>query len=178
MTEETNSTSEITLLKDKEWSIIESELCLVADFLPLAGCTVKDGTVISPSTIVPYASVNVTCKKIQKKITGFICHKIDFLHLWSAFKERGIDEQEEEVLIYWTTKHYKDITSKLFSGFMKNLLGAIPLPKLVVMISQKDIYKTRTNSFKWPLEKDAIDFAIVLSSGTKKPNYWIPEVMK
>lgn len=178
MTEETNSTGEITLRKDKEWSIIESELCLVTDFLPLAGSTVKDGTVISSSTDEPYASVNIACKKVPEKIKGYICHKIDFLHLWSAFKERGVNEDEEEVLIYWSRKHYKYSISKLISGFTMSFLGATPLPKMVVIISQKDSYRTLANSYKWPLKQDAIDFSIVLSSGTQKPNYWIPEVMK
>lgn len=104
MTHSSNEQAEIILRKDKEWSLIDSELCLVTDFSPLAESKVEGGIVISPEKNVPYASIILDCKKTHEKITGFICHEIDFFHLWAAFRERGIVEEKEEVLIYWSVK--------------------------------------------------------------------------
>jgi hypothetical protein len=85
-----NKNSEILLRKDKEWSLIDGELCLVDDFAPLVGSFVKNGVVISSQSSLPYASVNLSCKKIPENITGFITHKIDFSNLWAAFLDRVI----------------------------------------------------------------------------------------
>ena len=169
---------EIILRKDKEWSLIDSELCLVTDFLPLMGSTVKDGIAISPVTNAPYASINIECKRTQERITGFICHKMDFTHLWAAFRERGVNEAKEEVLIYWSTKHYKYKIIKLLSTCMLILLGATSLPKIVVMVCPKGTYENRANGFKWPPKQEALLFACILVSGIRYPNCWIPDVMK
>ena len=32
-----NTKSELILRKDREWSLIDSELCLITDFLPILG---------------------------------------------------------------------------------------------------------------------------------------------
>ena len=119
------------LLKDSQWSIIDGELCRVVDFVPMA--SVKGGK-ISADKVTPYASVVLECNKFPTKIKGFITHKIDFLHLWVAFKERGI-EQDEEVLIFWSKKHYKKVF-KIFSAF---------LPKLWVMICPRNAFELWTN---------------------------------
>ena len=173
-----NTKSEIILRKDREWSLIDSELCLITDFLPILGSAVKDGIVINPVTNEPYASINIECKRTKAKITGFICHKIDFTHLWSAFRERGVNEEEEEILIYWSTRHYKNRILRLLSALTLNFLGATPLPKVVVMVCPKGTYKNRADGFKWPQDQEALLFAAILVSGTKSPNCWIPDVMK
>jgi len=80
---------------------------------------------------MPYASVTMECKKIPNKITGFITNKMDFMHLWAAFKERTV-KQNEEVIILWSKKHYKLKLLKFFSGFW---------PKLWIMICQKNAFK-------------------------------------
>ena len=90
-----NKHSEASFLKDSQWCTIDGELCRVIDFVPLG--SIKDGKVLALKKWTPYASVTIECKKFPEKITGFVCHKMDFLHLWSAFKERGI-KQNEEVL--------------------------------------------------------------------------------
>jgi len=178
MTYFSNTQPEIILRKDREWSLIDSELCLVTDFLPLMGSTVKDGIAISSVTNVPYASINIECKKIKEKITGFICHKMDFAHLWAAFRERGVNEEKEEVLIYWSTKHYKYKILKILSASMLIILGATHLPKIVVMVCPKGTYESRANGFKWPPKQEARLFVYILVFGIKSPSWWVPDVMK
>jgi hypothetical protein len=169
--------SEITLRKDKEWSSIDSELCRITDFTPLNGSTVKGGEAISPVTTEPYASVTIECKKYLNKVTGFITHKIDFINLWTAFREREIGESEE-VLIYWTTKHYK---SKMLGMF------SVALPKIIVMVHEKGAYERGLNN------KDNVCGKFGMGSNCKLPTeenaqafiyssmpiiFWIPDIMK
>ncbi len=174
--------SEIILRKDKEWSLIDSELCLVTNFIPLMGSTVKDGVVVSPNVNTPYASVTIKCKKTKEEITGFITHKIDFVNLWHVFKEINLNEEKEEVLIYWTTKHYNNIVAKIISAFYLTLLGGTPLPKIFVMLYQKGTYdkcghgnrfETKGNC-KLPLKENAQVFIY----GSVPINCWIPDIMK
>lgn len=152
--------SEVTLLKDREWSVIDGELCRVIDFVPL--CLIKNGKVLALNKPTPYASVHVECKKLPTKITGFICHKIDFMHLWMAFKERTV-KQDEEVIIIWTKKHYKKIY-KIFSAFM---------PRLWVMICPNGAFELKVNpSYKPELTGEA------RWKATKPIIDWKPEVME
>jgi len=166
--------SEIILRKDREWSLVDSRLCLITDFLPFMGSIVKDGKAISPVTTAPYASITVEYKGTHNKITGFITHKMDFINLWSAFRERVIDEKKEEVLIYWTTKHYKYKVLKIFSAFILAILGASPLPKIIVMICPKGTYKKLSDDFPL-LSKEEI---LVFVYGLASLKWWIPDVMR
>lgn len=127
-----NKQTELSLIKDNQWSAIDGELCRVIDFSPRY--SIKEGKVLSINKWTPYASVTIECKKFPEEITGFVCHKIDFLHLWSAFKERGI-KQNEEVLILWSKKHYNKLY-KIFTAF---------LPRLWVMICPKGTFELETN---------------------------------
>lgn len=151
---------ENTLLKDSDWSVVEGEVCRVIDFAPL-GSSVKDGDVKVLDKSTPYASVTLECRKFPNRITGFITHKVDFLHLWAAFKERGVKENEE-VLISWYKKGLKT-SAKIFSPFM---------PKLVVMICKKEAYELINDSnFKPELSGEA-------RFNAEKPIIeWKPEVM-
>jgi len=124
----------ITLLKDEEWSLIDGGICRVIDFVPM-GSSVKDGKVITMDMTTPYASIQIECKKIPKEITGFITHKIDFINLWNAFRERGVKENEE-LLIIWSTKHYKSKIIKPLSRIM---------PKLRVIICPKNAFERLTD---------------------------------
>ncbi len=92
------------LRKDSECSVIDGEPCRVIDFTPLA--SVENGRVVAPNITDPYASVTWECKKMPSATKGFVTHKMDFANLWAAFKERGISDNEE-VIIIWTAKHYK-----------------------------------------------------------------------
>jgi len=148
------------LLKDSQWSAIDEELCRAVDFVPIA--SVKEGKILAIGK-TPYASVVLECEKRPTKIKGFITHKLDFIHLWTAFKERTIT-QDEEVLIIWTRKEYKNIIYKIFSTFM---------PKLWVMVCPKEAFELATNpdykhelkgEARWKARDPIID--------------WKPEVMK
>ena len=151
---------EKTLLKDSDWSEIEGEVCRVIDFVPMG--SVKDGNVKTLDTSTPYASVILECRKFPNKITGFITHKVDFLHLWAVFRERGIKENEE-VLISWYRKGLKTF-AKIFSPIM---------PKLVVMICRREAYELiNDQNFKPELRGEA-------RFNAEKPIVeWKPEVMK
>jgi len=124
-----------SLLNDSQWSVIDSEICRVIDFTPLSG-SVRDGKVSSVDKTTPFASVTLECKKLPTKTTGFITHKDDFFHLWSAFKERRVN-QDEEVLIIWTKKQYKNIIYRALSASM---------PKLWVMICPKNAFEIAVNT--------------------------------
>jgi hypothetical protein len=124
---------EVTLISDKEWSIIDAEFCRVVDFSPL-GASIKNGQVITANKVLPYATITIECRKFPTYVKGYIYHKIDFQHLWAAFKERTI-KQDEEVLIFWSKKHYKSYV-KVLSAFM---------PRLWVMIFPKEAYELMTD---------------------------------
>lgn len=149
-----------TLLKDNDWSVIEGEVCRVVDFVPMGA--VKDGNVKALDTSTPYASVTLECRKFSYKITGFITHKVDFIYLWTAFKERGVKE-DEEVLISWYKKGLKTF-AKILAPFM---------PKLVVMICKKEAYELINNpNFRPELSGEA-------RFNAEKPIVeWKPEVMQ
>ena len=119
---------EIILKKDSEWSVIDSEPCRIIEFTPLA--SVRNRKVVVTNKTEPYASVILECKKLPQQTKGFICHKMDFQHLWSAFKDRGV-QQNEEVIIFYSKKQLKNY-AKIFSAFM---------PRLWVMICQKGAFE-------------------------------------
>lgn len=121
-----------SMRKDSEWSVIDGEPCKVIEFTPLA--SIQNGKVVAPNKTEPYASVIFECKKFPQQIRGFICHKMDFQHLWAAFDERGVKENEE-VIIFYSKKHLKSY-AKLFSAFM---------PRLWVMICSKGAFEQMTN---------------------------------
>ena len=156
---------EITLLKDEDWSLIDGELCRVIDFVPM-GSSVKNGKVIAMNMTAPYASIHIECKKIPGKITGFITHKIDFINLWNAFKERGVKENEE-VLIIWSIKHYKNKIFKVFSRVM---------PKLWVMIWRKGAFEMLVNLNQ--KTESLTDEDIWKTLGTGPLAQWKPDVME
>jgi len=151
-----------SLLNDSQWSVIDGEFCRVIDFTPLSG-SVRDGQVSSLDKTTPYASVTLECKKLPSKTTGFITQKNDFLHLWLAFKERGVN-QDEEVLIIWTKKQYKHIIYKVLSASM---------PKLWVMICPKNAFEISVNpDYRTDLQDEARWKAMASIDD------WKPEVMK
>lgn len=110
---------------DSEWMLIEGRACRVIGFTPFA--SVAHGKVVAPSTTVPYASVALECTGISSVVQGFVTHKVDFANLWAALKERGVSD-DEEVVIFWTTKDYK-------WGFLR-FLSRFP-PKMWVTIRRR-----------------------------------------
>lgn len=152
--------NETALRKDSEWSIIDGEPCRIIDFIPAA--KVENRQVIAENKTEPYASIIFECKKLSQKTKGYITHKMDFLHLWTAFKERGVS-QNEEVIIFWSKNHLKSY-AKIISVFM---------PKLWVMICSKGAFELMSDSdFKPELGGEA-------RWNAQKPIVeWKPEVMK
>jgi len=169
--------SEVTLLKDRAWGLVDGELCLISDFSPMMESAVKDGEVISPERNLPYASVTLECKKRKGKIKGFITHKIDFANLWAAFRERGINEGKEEVLIYWSAKHYKYKWYQAISNFFLSVSGSTPFPKLVVMVCPKGKYGTQ-ESWTDRLGLSPKDEIMVYVYGLLSIKWWKPEVIE
>ena len=122
--------SDITLLKDSDWRVIDGEFCRVIDFIPMT--SIKDGKVSAINRTTPYASVDLECRNFPgQKVTGFICHKLDFIHLWKAFKDRRV-KTDEEVIIVWTSKHFKNWLYKIL---------AFTMPRLYVMICHKGAFE-------------------------------------
>lgn len=152
--------SDNILKKDSDWDVIEGEVCRVIDFASLG--SVKNGNVKALDVSTPYASVTLECRKFPNRITGFITHKVDFIHLWAAFRERGVKENEE-VLISWHKKGLKTF-AKIFAPFM---------PKLVVMICKKGAYELINNpNFRPELSGEA-------RFNAEKPIIeWKPGIMK
>ena len=147
--------------KDSEWSVIDDEPCRVIDFTPLA--SVENGKVVAPTITDPYASVTLECKKMPSATKGFVTHKIDFANLWAAFKERGISDNEE-VIIIWTTKQYKYKFPKFLS---------LVYPKMWVMICPKGALEIMVDSnWKPELTGEARWNAM------KPIVEWKPEIMK
>ncbi len=157
-----HSESEIALIKDSEWSVIDGEPCRVIDFNPLGSLVDIDSKARSIDKTTPYASITMECEKLGKNIIGYITHKMDFEHLWAAFKERMVKE-DEEVIIIWTKKHYKRGV-KFFSAFM---------PKLWVMVCPKGAFELMTNDTYKP------ELTGLARWNAMKPIIeWKPEVME
>jgi hypothetical protein len=78
---------QFTLLKDKDWAVVEDKLCLVAAFEPTA--RVQEGKVVAVPGL-PLASVRVKPESSSDEMTGFISHEVDFLMLWAAFHHGGV----------------------------------------------------------------------------------------
>lgn len=90
--------STVVFLKDKDWSPIDGELCRVDSFSPI-GAYVEGGEVRTAGGTLPYAAIAFECSKLDGKATGYITHGLDFQHLWSAFRERTVPENEEVIVL-------------------------------------------------------------------------------
>jgi len=123
--------SEIYLLTDKQWSVIDGEVCRATNFsnaLPDIG------------RFTAYGSIDMECKKLPNKMKGIICHKTDFTNLYKAFNNTLIknesDKQPAEVIISWSKKRYKNFLFSFFSFF---------LPRMIVLICPKEAYEFITD---------------------------------
>jgi hypothetical protein len=135
--------TEIVFRNDRDWSVIDAEPCRVKAFTPWA--RVEKGQVVAfGGMTAPYASIEIECDQLPDGATGFITHQIDFLHLWSAFNERGVAE-DEEVIVFWTKKKLRT-SARLFSTFM---------PKLWVLIFPKGAFDLMNDPNSMPELTDA-----------------------
>jgi hypothetical protein len=125
--------TEVAFLRDEDWSVIDGVMCRVKEFTPMAG-RVEGGRVVSSSKSMPYASIEFECAALPEDALGFITHKMDFLHVWSAFSEPGVGD-DKEVLITWTKSH---ITG------LKRLTPRL-LPKLWVAVCPKEAFELMTD---------------------------------
>jgi hypothetical protein len=162
-------TEERTFLRDTEWASIDGNLCLVTEFVPLAG-RIENGSVVAVDTSTPYASVRLKTASYDGVITGFITHKLDFAMLWAAFNKRGpvagahrefgpssfepFGAGSEEVWLVWTKKRYRWPVRLLFKGVF---------PKLIVMVSPEGAFESVTD------QPGLVPFRPIVR--------WIPEVM-
>jgi hypothetical protein len=121
-----------SLSKDSDWAFIDGRACEVLRFTPLA--KLDDGEVISRDRTLPYAFIDMACLEsgvnLPAETVGAVCHKDDFIRLWAAFVERGV-EDDEKVVILWSKKNLKAAV-KLFSPFM---------PRLAVTIFKAEAYQ-------------------------------------
>ena len=117
-----------SLLTDSEWGSVDGDACRVFQFSPFGW--IEEGRIWVPKRI-PYAAIHFECTRVPGTIKGYITHRMDFLHLWQAFIERGVRD-DEEVVVYWTIQNYKFKWFRYFSVF---------LPKLWVTISQKGFFE-------------------------------------
>jgi len=115
-----NTSRESRLDTEKEWSEIDGELCGVLQFTPFS--VIENGKILASKITnpSPHATLTLECKKVQGTIIGYIWHRIDFRNLWKVFMERTVQENEE-VIISWTTENYKYTWCKYFSYFMPKL---------------------------------------------------------
>lgn len=161
--EERQCESKIVLVKDSEWSVIDGEACRVTSFDTLGSLVDTDGRVHAVDKTTPYASVTVECKTLGKNITGYVTHKVDFQHLWAAFKERKVKE-DEEVIIIWTKKHYRYKLTKSLAPSMPRLWVMV-CPKGALELMVDSNYRPElTGEARWSAMKPIIQ--------------WKPEVME
>jgi hypothetical protein len=125
-------------ITDGDWSALEGDACRVTSFT--ANATVDDGRVSGPPVNKAYASFTFECSQLPEEALGFVTHKLDFLHLWTAFNERRDDE---EVIVFWVKSDLRK-SVRLFSRIM---------PRLVVWICRKEAFELMTDrNFKPELD--------------------------
>jgi len=123
---------EVVLLTDRDWSRIEGRACRVLHFTRFAD--VENGRVRSPSKTMPYGLIQLECDGLPEGTLGTISHRLDFLHLWKAFEERGVGD-DEEVIVFWVKsdlKRYARLVSRV-------------MPRLVVWICRKPAFELLTD---------------------------------
>jgi hypothetical protein len=114
--------------KDISWNAVDMTMLRVLEFSPIS--TVEGTKVKSSSNFVPYAFLTV--ESIEKTFNGravlYVTNRQDFTNLWRVFKEIGI-KQDEDVVVVWSKKMYANWIYKVLSVFM---------PKMVVMVYRKE----------------------------------------
>ena len=121
------------LLRDEDWGPLDGEICRVRAFTPLAGRV--EGTEVKSSTRgLPYASIEIESPTLAETTTGYITNKLDFQHLWQAFKVRGVGD-DEEVIVVWNKRNLNRVARWLSRG----------LPGLIVWICPKQAYELMTD---------------------------------
>lgn len=161
-----NDSSSSGLLRDAHWRGLDGALLRLSSFTPMLGATVRSGEVTTTNRSAPYASVKIECSRLSAgtDVIGFITHKLDFLHLWQAFAEDRVTLGHQEVLAYWTKRHY--------SSFVTRLL-AFAMPRLMIMTCAKGTFEACDNGLDWPAREQAM----VLVIGLESHKWWKSDLM-
>lgn len=139
---------------DAEWDVIDGEVCRVKVFTPSA--RVEEGRVIARARTEPYASIVVECPALPGVATGFITHRTDFLHLWQAFYERGV-EDDEEVLVFWSRRNLKR-SARLVSRFMPRLWVMICPRQALELITDQDFKPELAGQARWDAQRALVEW--------------------
>lgn len=175
----------ISISSNKDWGGIDDALCLLEKRFNVWHCvSVKNNKVIKDPLYSDgdvYSSLGIKCEKIsngaKNYISALIYNEIDFINLWHAFKDCGINwddisqEKTQEILIYSTNNHYKNKLSK----YTKINIGGIyllPKPRLIVMVCKLGTYEKYKNLI---LPKDKK--ARILINEIDPLFIWVPDEM-
>lgn len=125
------------LIKDRDWAFLDGLMCEVTKFTPLA--KISSGQIAAVNRSMPYAFIDINCREnginLAPDTCGAISHKLDFKHLWAAFNDRGV-AQNEKVFVVWSKRNLRPAT-RIFSSFM---------PRLAVLIFKDDGYELLSNN--------------------------------
>jgi hypothetical protein len=114
--------------RDLSWSSIDGELCLVVAFEPFG--EVVGEKVKAPPVPMPYANLTIVCSKLDSAVTWPVSHRVDFVHLWQAFRVRPLDV-DEEIMVVWSSSDRTGSIERVFASF---------LPRINVMVYPKGSY--------------------------------------
>jgi hypothetical protein len=122
--------------RDVSFRKIDGEVLRVSNFGKLA--RVQNGEVQAFSKNMPYGFLEVEGKTFNGVAMLPIVHKEDFSHVWEAHEKRGM-QANEEMLVVWTKKNYRSKLASVISSTM---------PKLIVWVCRKNAYELiNDNSF-------------------------------
>lgn len=133
--------------RDISWKTIEGHGFRVERFLPLA--SIEQDKVKEAGKYMPYAGLFVESPFFDKlgeevsstKIIAVI-HKVDFRHFWELYKDRGVSQKKEEVIVSYLPRQ----------NGVRKLLGTHTWPHLRIHVRPKgsleEIYRTAELSTK------------------------------
>jgi hypothetical protein len=110
--------------KDIPWDAIINAFCRVKSFTSRA--KVESGRIKDTTPGLYYAFLCIELPRIKDMPSEAfmpINHKLDFRNLWKIYKERGLSQDEEVLVVYSPTRQSK--LGKILTGI---------LPKLVIRI--------------------------------------------
>ena len=92
--------------KNIPWNTIDGHLLKLIDFIPH-----------EKSFFNPYAFATIEGTAFQGTATLPVFQRTDFKNLSDAWK---VKEGDEEILIFWSVRHYSNKIFKLFTDFCQN----------------------------------------------------------
>ena len=109
---------------DVPWDAVRNAFCRVKSFTSVA--KVESGKVKDAIPGLHYGSLNIELprtKELPSEAVMPVTHKLDFRNLWEVFKERGLGQDEEVLVVYSPAGQSK--LGRILSG---------GLPKLIIRI--------------------------------------------